>query len=163
MGPEDMELFLRTHVRGLMLDVQEWLEGRLVELRVGTPYADFTAQEVRVFALLHGRQRVLSDLAIAMPTSRRSMEAIVKAMVGRGILELAVIPGEPGEKLVTVSDAGERLRKLSVGQIWTVEREMANVIGRDGLEALRLNLAKLVAAGHGPQKGRARGRRKKDH
>lgn len=161
--PEDVELFLRTNVLGLISDVLEAFDLRLAELRAGTRLAALSPLEMKLFALMRGRQRSTFDLTRATAASPSAVMQAARGLARSGIVQLQKIPDVPGDRLLILTDAGEALRLHGAEHVWKVERDMARILGRPGLEELRLQLSRLNRGGFSPLPGPPRNRRRKDH
>ena len=128
--------FLNHNINRLMLDKSEWFSAILKE-RMSDSTTELTPAEGRIFGTLRGRRLTVSEIARLRGVSRQSVHRIVSDLVERGFLRLEQAEDSKRDKVVVMTARGQELREQVGDVLRAVEEEIANVIGRDRLEALR--------------------------
>lgn len=128
--------FLATNIKGLLQDTLEWMEERNTALRSGSEF-EGTPAEARVFAVLRGRERSISELARVIGVSRQAVHNTVHRLVESGVVEVASAPGNQRDKVVRITERGHDVQKMAAHNLRQIERELAKSIGRENLELLR--------------------------
>jgi DNA-binding MarR family transcriptional regulator len=134
---EEDRAFLATNLKGLLQDVMEQMEARNTDLRENTIFADATPAEARLFAVLRGRERSISDLARVLGVTRQAVHHTVHRLIDAGVVELVVAEHSRREKLVRITATGRKVQAIAAANLRRIEAEMAAVLGEDKVSELR--------------------------
>ncbi|WP_152912588.1 winged helix DNA-binding protein [Candidatus Rhodobacter oscarellae] len=138
------DTFLGTNLKGMMMTLLAQWNGYMDEGRAATEFAEIRQSDMRVFGQLRGRVMKLSDIHRELGFSRQAAQQAVDRLAGHGVLQVALAQGSRRDKVVSVTEKGQRLRTLAAVQIRQIEEGCADVIGEDGKEQLRALLVRLV-------------------
>lgn len=127
----------------MMTLISRW-NARMDEAREGTEFAEIRPADMRVFGNLRGRTVKLSEIHREMSFSRQAAQQAVERLVGHGMLTISSDPNSRRDKVVSITEKGQRWRAIAAQQIQQIESEIAESIGPDGKEALRSFLWGLV-------------------
>lgn len=112
--------------------------------RANTEFASVRPSDIRVFAQLRGRAIRLSEIHREMGFSRQAAQQAIGRLVDEGMLQIEAVPGNKRDKLLRITEKGQRWRSIAAREIRTIEAQCAAIIGEDGKEKLRLYLASLL-------------------
>lgn len=146
--------FLQQNLKGLMQDMLEWMEERNAQLREGGEFTG-TPAEAKLFAVLRGRRRTISELARSLGVSRQAVHTTLKRLIHEGVLETVPHPDNQRDKLVQVTAKGQQVRKMAARNIRQIEAEVAQSIGEENMERMRELLLEHLAnvRGDAPSEG----------
>ncbi|WP_299747355.1 MarR family winged helix-turn-helix transcriptional regulator [uncultured Tateyamaria sp.] len=137
--------FLGQNIKGLMMTLLAQWNQRMDEARAETEFATVRPADIRVFAQLRGRTIKLSDIHREMGFSRQAAQQSVDRLVAQDMLSVDPVPGSKRDKIVSITDKGQRWRTIAAGQIRGIEDEIADVLGEDGREIMRKCLVELLS------------------
>lgn len=137
--------FLANNLKGLLQDTLEWMDVRNAELRADTGFAHATPAEARLFAVLRGRERSISELARALGVSRQAVHHTVHRLISAGVVELAPAAHSRREKLVRITEAGGQIQTMAARNLRQIEKEVAGHLGKENVQLIRTLLMKLMA------------------
>ncbi len=132
-----------NNIRSLIQGVSDGLDAKLHAYRKGTRYESVRPSDVRVFVLALRQPRSISELARILGVTRQAVHASVKRLRQLKIIDLQSNSAHPQEKLVVLTDSGAKARQAAQVQVEQMEADIAAIIGKDGLENLRITLAAL--------------------
>lgn len=135
--------FLETNIKGMMMTLIARWNAQMDNGRAGTEFADIRPSDMRVFGQLRGRTVRLSDVHRELGFSRQAAQQAVDRLVSHGVLRVEMAPGSRRDKVVAITDKGQKLRTLAARQIREIESQCAEVLGDAGLKVLRGLLIKL--------------------
>ena len=127
----------------MMTLITQW-NARMDAARAATEFASLRPSDVRVFAQLRGRSVKLSAIHIEMGFSRQAAQQAVERLVAQDMLRVDAVPDSKRDKIVSITDKGQRWRTIAAAQIREIEEHCAKTIGADGTEALRAHLLALL-------------------
>lgn len=136
--------FLGTNIKGLMMTLLAHWNGQMDQGRANTEFAAIRPSDMRVFGQLRGRTVRLSDVHRELGFSRQAAQQAVERLIDHGVLKVDMEPGSRRDKVVSITEQGQRLRTLAALQIREIEAQCAEVIGDEGKETLRELLVRLV-------------------
>ena len=139
--------FLEQNIKGLMMTLLATWNAKMDEARQETEFASVRPADIRVFAQLRGRSVRLSDIHREMGFSRQAAQQAVDRLVSQDMVVVAPVPGSKRDKIVSVTDKGQRWRRIAAGQIRRIEAQISQAVGEDGKEALRRLLLDLLKTG----------------
>lgn len=139
------DAFLAQNIKGLMMTLLEHWNREMDQGREGTEFADIRPGDMRLFGQLRGEQVPLSDIHRKMGFSRQAAKQAVDRLVAQDMLVLEAVPGSRRDKMVCITEKGQRRRALAARQIGVLEERCAEVIGDAGREGLRKALLALVS------------------
>ena len=138
--------FLAQNIKGLMMTLLAHWNARMDAARAETEFADIRPADIRLFAQLRGRTVKLAQIHREMGYSRQAAQQAVDRLVAQDMLRVEVAPGNRRDKLVSISEKGQRWRQIAAHNIRQIEHQIAEALGEDQKEALRQNLAQLLLA-----------------
>ena len=136
--------FLGQNIKGLMMTLLARWNSAMDEQRAHTEFADVRPADIRVFAQLRGRTVRLSEIHKEMGFSRQAAKQAVDRLVGHGMIQIGPDSTSKRDKLVSITDKGQRWRAIAAQQIKEIETQVAATIGADDMEALRQSLLRLL-------------------
>jgi len=134
---------LNQNIRGLVQDLSETLDARMVELRRGTPIDGVRPFDAKVFMLASRHTRSASKIAKSLGVSKQAVQASVQRLMAKNVVELVSVDGNKKEKIVQITEQGTQARVVAAQLIRTLEEEMVAKIGEKRLETLRSILTDL--------------------
>ncbi len=143
MGDEKKSLIPFNNLRGLIQDLSEQLDERMIELRSGTPLDRVRPFDAKVFMLASRAPRSSAKIARALNVSKQAVQASVNRLLEQGVVAHEALPGNKKEKIISITPEGEKARLLVAGHIVTLETEIAEIIGTQKAEQLRDILIEL--------------------
>ena len=135
--------FLATNLKGLLQDVMEQMDARNTELRGDTMFANATPAEARLFAVLRGRERSISELARVLGVTRQAVHHTVHRLIDAEVVELIPAQHSRREKLVRITPTGRKVQAIAAANLRRIEAEMAERVGEAKLSTLRELLIEL--------------------
>ncbi|MEM1362542.1 MAG: MarR family transcriptional regulator [Pseudomonadota bacterium] len=136
--------FLGRNIKGLMMTlIAEW-NAAMDEARAETEFAAVRPADIRVFAQLRGRTVRLSDIHREMGFSRQAAQQAVDRLVEQGMLQVTLVSGSKRDKVVMITEKGQRWRTIAAMEIRKIEEHIASTLGEDGKETLRSALLELL-------------------
>ena len=79
-----------------------------------------------------------------MGFSRQAAKQAVDRLVGHGMIQIGPDSTSKRDKLVSITDKGQRWRAIAAQQIKEIDTQVAATIGADDMEALRQSLLRLL-------------------
>lgn len=138
------DAFLGQNIKGLMMSlIAEW-NAQMDAARAETEFASVRHADMRVFAQLRGRTVKLSDIHREMGFSRQAAQQAVERLVAQDMVRVDAAPGNRRDKIVQITEKGQRWRSIAATQIRQIETQIAQAIGPDDTEALRRALIALL-------------------
>lgn len=138
------DTFLSQNIKGLMMTLIARWNARIDDARSDTEFAEVRPADIRVFAQLRGRTVKLSEIHREMGFSRQAAQQAVDRLVGHDMIAVAADPASKRDKLVAITEKGQRWRSIAAAQIRQIEAEIGEAVGDDAKEAMRDYLARLV-------------------
>lgn len=136
--------FLATNIKGMMMTLIARWNARMDAERAETEFAGIRPSDMRVFGNLRGRTIPLSDVHREMGFSRQAAQQAVARLVNHGMILVEPAPDALRDKMMVITEKGQRRRALAARQIREVETDCADAIGAHGMNELRELLIKLV-------------------
>lgn len=144
MIDEQDNSFLGQNIKGMMMTLIARWNAQMDEARAGTEFASVRPADIRVFAQLRGRTVKLSVIHREMGFSRQAAQQAVDRLVGHEMIAVTPDPDSRRDKVVSITEKGQRWRAIAAAEIRTLEAEIGEAIGDDGKETLRRMLHDLV-------------------
>lgn len=138
------DAFLDQNIKGMMMTLIARWNAEMDDARAETEFADVRPADIRVFAQLRGRTVKLSEIHRELGFSRQAAQQAVGRLVGHGMIVVAYDPNSKRDKLVSITEKGQRWRTIAAEQIRQIETEIGKAIGEDAKESLRGHLVNLV-------------------
>lgn len=136
--------FLGQNIKGTMMTLLAHWNAQMDDARAETEFAAIRPADMRVFGQLRGRTVKLSMIHREMSFSRQAAQQAVDRLVAHGMLSVEPDPDSKRDKIVTITDKGQRWRTIAAAQIRRIETHAAEVLGEDAREALRKALSDLL-------------------
>ncbi|MEN0040452.1 MAG: MarR family winged helix-turn-helix transcriptional regulator [Pseudomonadota bacterium] len=137
--------FLARNIKGSMMTIISRWNARMDAARAETEFADIRPADMRVFGNLRGRTVKLSVIHKEMGFSRQAAQQAIDRLVAHDMVVVSNDGGNRRDKLVSITEKGQRWRSLAAEQIRRIEADIANVLGDDAKETLRESLTTLLA------------------
>ncbi|MBO9479106.1 MarR family transcriptional regulator [Shimia sp. R11_0] len=139
------EAFLGQNIKGIMMTLIARWNGQMDAARANTEFADVRPADMRLFAQLRGRTVRLSEIHREMGFSRQAAQQAVERLIRHDMVSLDADPNSKRDKIVSITDKGQRWRTLAAEQIRLIETEISETLGETGTEDLRRSLLALAA------------------
>ncbi len=123
--------------------ISRW-NAQMDDARADTEFADIRPADIRVFAQLRGRVVKLSQIHREMGFSRQAAQQAVERLLAHGMISVTSDPSSKRDKLVSITQKGQRWRAIAASQIRQIETEISETIGEGAKEALRSHLVRLI-------------------
>ncbi|WP_168797890.1 MarR family winged helix-turn-helix transcriptional regulator [Pacificoceanicola onchidii] len=136
--------FLGQNIKGMMMTLIARWNAQMDEARAETEFAAVRPADMRVFAQLRGRTVKLSIIHREMGFSRQAAQQAVDRLVKQDMITVQPDPDSRRDKLVSITEKGQRWRAIAADQIRQIEAEISGTIGEDAKEELRAALLALV-------------------
>ena len=136
--------FLEQNIKGLMMTLIALWNEQMDSARQNTEFAPVRPADMRVFAQLRGRSVKLSLIHREMGFSRQAAQQAVDRLVRHGMIEVNADPTSKRDKIVSITEKGQRWRSIAASQIRQIEEEISHAIGEEAKETLRQNLIDLL-------------------
>lgn len=136
--------FLGQNIKGMMMTLIARWNAQMDDARVETEFAAVRPADIRVFAQLRGRTVKLSAIHQEMGFSRQAAQQAVERLAAHEMVSVRPEPDSKRDKIVTITEKGQRWRSIAASQIRQIEDQIAGNLGEDTREALRNALSELV-------------------
>lgn len=141
---DNKNAFLSTNIKGMMMTLlADWNE-QMDIARSGTEFAAISPSDMRAFGQLRGRTMPLTQLHRELSISRQAAQKTVSRLAKQGLLKVELAPGNHRDKILKITQKGQRWRKLAAQEIKKIEDGCAEAIGERRKETLRKLLVELV-------------------
>ncbi|MEM6479596.1 MAG: MarR family winged helix-turn-helix transcriptional regulator, partial [Pseudomonadota bacterium] len=108
-------------------------------------FAAIRPADMRVFGQLRGRTVKLSMIHREMGFSRQAAQQAVDRLVEHDMISVGRDPDSQRDKIVKITEKGQRWRSIAALQIRLIENRVADVLGDGEREAFRGALRKLLS------------------
>lgn len=132
------------NIKGLVQDLVEDLDKRMIVLREGTPLESVRPSDAKVFMLAARHPRTIAELAKALDVSRQAAHKSAQRLIAKGVIDLHPAPGSRRDKIVVITLAGHEARQLAAQNLRSLESELTRKIGKTRLEEFRKTLTDLL-------------------
>jgi DNA-binding MarR family transcriptional regulator len=132
------------NIRTLLYYLGLAIDGRMSQYRRGTPYEKVRPSDVRVFVRASRGTYTISDIARELQITRQAAQSSVQRLIKLQVIALKTLPGNKRDKVVMITPKGELASKTARQQIGDLENELAEMIGKDKLEDLRISLGIML-------------------
>ena len=138
--------FLGQNIKGMMMTLLALWNSQMDDARAETEFAAVRPADMRVFGQLRGRAVKLSMIHREMGYSRQAAQQAVDRLVGHDMISVHQDPDSKRDKIVKITEKGQRWRTIAASQIRKIEDQIAENLGEDAKEQLRQYLFELVRA-----------------
>lgn len=125
------------NVPQLLASAKRWFDDALHNSMRLSGEQPVTIAQAAVFASLDASGTSVAELARRIGTTRQSVHQAVHGLIGMGLLEQTPDPTSARNRLVRVTEEGDRVHRKALRIIDAIERELATRIGEDAVTALR--------------------------
>lgn len=132
------------NIRTLLYYLGLAIDGRMSQYRRGTPYENVRPSDVRVFVRASRGTYTISEIARELQITRQAAQSSVQRLIKLQVIALKNLPGNKRDKVVIITPKGELASKTARQQIGDLENELAEIIGKDKLEDLRISLGIML-------------------
>jgi DNA-binding MarR family transcriptional regulator len=112
-------------------------------------YGELRPMNGLVFVHCYPGGATITALAQAAGVSKQAMMQVIDAMEQRGLVDRQAHPTDRRQKLVRLTEKGERAMRAVMRAWREIEAEWASQIGQERMAALRQDLIVFVAMHHG--------------
>lgn len=144
MIDKNNDRFLGQNIKGMMMTLISRWNIQMDKERSNTEFASVRPADIRVFAQLRGRTVKLSVIHREMGFTRQAAQQAIDRLVDHGMIAIKLAPDSRRDKLVVITEKGQRWRSIAADQIRKIENDIAELLGEDAKETLRQNLSELV-------------------
>ncbi|MEM9910924.1 MAG: MarR family transcriptional regulator [Pseudomonadota bacterium] len=138
--------FLGQNIKGMMMTLLAHWNAQMDDARSETEFATIRPADMRVFGQLRGRTVKLSMIHRAMGFSRQAAQQAVDRLVEHEMISVQPDPDSKRDKIVTITEKGQRWRSIAAAQIRLIEGQVAESLGEEAKERLRHALIDLMRA-----------------
>ncbi|MEL6432850.1 MAG: MarR family transcriptional regulator [Pseudomonadota bacterium] len=138
--------FLGQNIKGMMMTLLAHWNARMDDARSETEFATIRPADMRVFGQLRGRTLKLSMIHREMGFSRQAAQQAVDRLVEHEMISVQPDPDSKRDKIVTITEKGQRWRSIAAAQIRLIEGQIAESLGEEAKERLRHALIDLMRA-----------------
>ena len=138
--------FLGQNIKGMMMTLIAHWNAEMDDARAETEFAAVRPADIRVFAQLRGRTVKLSAIHREMGFSRQAAQQAVDRLVDHDMISVEPDPDSKRDKIVTITEKGQRWRTIAATQIRQIEGQIAESLGEEARERLRQTLIDLLRA-----------------
>lgn len=138
--------FLGQNIKGMMMTLLAHWNTQMDDARAETEFAAVRPADMRVFGQLRGRTVKLSMIHREMGFSRQAAQQAVDRLVEHDMISVGADPDSKRDKIVKITEKGQRWRTIAAMQIRKIESQIAESIGEEAQEQLRQNLIELIHA-----------------
>ena len=138
--------FLGQNIKGMMMTLLAHWNAQMDDARSETEFATIRPADMRVFGQLRGRTVKLSMIHRAMGFSRQAAQQAVDRLVEHEMISVQPDPDSKRDKIVTITEKGQRWRSIAAAQIRLIEGQIAESLGEEAKERLRHALIDLMRA-----------------
>lgn len=132
------------NIRTLLYYLGLAIDGRMSQYRRGTPYENVRPSDVRVFVRASRGTYTISEIARELQITRQAAQSSVQRLIKLQVIALKNLPGNKRDKVVIITPKGELASKTARQQIGDLENELAEIIGKEKLEDLRISLGIML-------------------
>ncbi len=132
------------NIRTLLYYLGLAIDGRMSQYRRGTPYENVRPSDVRVFVRASRGTYTISEIARELQITRQAAQSSVQRLIKLQVIALKNLPGNKRDKVVIITPKGELASKTARQQIGDLENELAEMIGKEKLEDLRISLGIML-------------------
>ncbi|MEL6120058.1 MAG: MarR family transcriptional regulator [Pseudomonadota bacterium] len=138
--------FLGQNIKGMMMTLLAHWNAQMDDARSETEFATIRPADMRVFGQLRGRAVKLSMIHREMGFSRQAAQQAVDRLVEHEMISVQPDPDSKRDKIVTITEKGQRWRSIAAAQIRLIEGQIAESLGEEAKERLRHALIDLMRA-----------------
>lgn len=132
------------NIRTLLYYLGLAIDGRMSQYRRGTQYENVRQSDVRVFVRASRGTHTISDIARELQVTRQAAQSSVQRLIKLQVIALKTLPGNKRDKVVIITPKGELASRTARQQVVDLENELAEMIGNDKLEELRISLGIML-------------------
>ena len=125
-----------------LIQAHQWLATGLLNLMHERGHSELTSAHLTFFTNLNCGMTHASDVARRMGITRQAVYKITKELQKSGILDLVDDPDDGRQKIIAMTERGERIALDARECLTIVEKHLADQIGQDNLDVLRNALAR---------------------
>lgn len=138
--------FLGQNIKGMMMTLLAHWNAQMDDVRAETEFAAVRPADMRVFGQLRGRTVKLSMIHREMGFSRQAAQQAVDRLVEHEMISVNPDPDSRRDRIVTITEKGQRWRSIAAAQIRLIEGQIAESLGEEARERLRHALIDLLRA-----------------
>ena len=117
--------FLGQNIKGMMMTLIAQWNAQMDDARAETEFASVRPADIRVFAQLRGRSIKLSAIHREMGFSRQAAQQAVDRLVAHDMITVQPDPDSKRDKVVRITEKGQRWRTIAAAQIRSIEAQIA--------------------------------------
>lgn len=136
--------FLSQNIKGMMMTLIAHWNAQMDDARAKTEFSAVRPADMRVFGQLRGRTVKLSMIHREMGFSRQAAQQAVDRLVAHEMISVQPDPDSNRDKIVKITEKGQRWRSIAATQIRLIEGQIAESLGEEAKEHLRHLLIDLL-------------------
>ena len=109
--------FLGQNIKGMMMTLIAHWNAQMDDARAETEFAAIRPADMRVIGQLRGRTVKLSMIHREMGFSRQAAQQAVDRLVVHDMISIHLDPGSKRDKIVKITEKGQRWRSIAATQI----------------------------------------------
>ena len=146
MGERSAEKAERLHIGQLLVQLTRQFQNELFERLRDAGLEDARVSHTHVTAYIKAEGTRLGELAAMARMTPAAMSEQVDDLERLGIVERRPDPGDRRAKLICLTDRGWETMRIGRGVIAELEREYADLVGRERFEQAATTLDELLTA-----------------
>ena len=144
MVDERVSVPASDNIKGLVQDLSEMLETRMIELRQGSVLASVRPSDAKVFIAAARGRNTISQIATGLGISKQAVHMSVGRLIDNDLVRLTAKWGSRKDKIIEITSHGRMAQSIAAEKLDVLERELVDRIGWERLETFRSLLKDLL-------------------
>ena len=128
MNESELFNYLDTNIMKLVLELGEFMQEESLRLHHAGEYKKATPAQLRLFNVLRGNERTISDIARRLGVSRQAVHKTVHQLIDVGFLKLKKSKNNR-DQIVCFTKKGQNARLKSAKILMKIENEFMKKVG----------------------------------
>ena len=128
MNESELFNYLDTNIMKLVLELGEFMQEESLRLHLAGEYKKATPAQLRLFNVLRGNERTISDIARRLGVSRQAVHKTVHQLIDVGFLKLKKSKNNR-DQIVCFTKKGQNARLKSAKILMKIENEFMKKVG----------------------------------
>ncbi len=140
------ELVRQTNLGRLIDDLHFFFDTQALKYLRESGFPMIKSADAHVMRTMRFEGSRITDMARNAGISKQAMSKLVAAFIANGFLTWAGDPNDKRNRIVSVTDAGRDLLTCGIAALQRAEQDIADIVGTQEMEKLRLVLIKIKQA-----------------
>jgi len=140
------ELVRQTNLGRLIDDLHFFFDAQALKYLRDAGFPMIKSADAHVMRTMRLEGSRITDMARSAGISKQAMSKLVAAFIAHGFLSWAGDPQDKRNRIVSVTDSGRNLLTCGIAALHRAEQDIADIVGTDEMEKLRLVLIKIKQA-----------------